>query len=270
MGEELRAKALEVTDGGVGEWVDAMEVIVEALTVEGDKWRAPWGWEGEGGKVGDSPNPWYGIFPSAWLDIWCGKDEQGAKVVDQVTNRLMTLSEAAVQGCREVWTEAGKVWGERAQTERERERAQVIQARQLARAEKRKAELLKRTQTDEKLRKSFLHAANVQRAIEEVSRAAQEVKNRGGWQSGRRDPILDWTHWSLTKLLAWWRKRVQARNKERKKHRVKEGKRTGGMGGSSGQRKIEELWGRMRGRHDKGVEGEKKCRGVGDGADDPG
>ena len=126
----------------------------------------------------------------------------------------MTLSEAAVQGCWEVWTEAGKVWGERAQTERERERAQVAQARQSARAEKRKAELIKRTETDEKLRKSFLHSANVQKAIEEVSRVAQEVQNRGGWQSGRRDPILDWTHWSLTKLLAWWKKRVQASQPE--------------------------------------------------------
>ena len=136
--------------------------------------------------------------------------------------------------------------------------------------EKRKADLIKRAQTDEKIRKSFLHSANVQKAIEEVSRAAQEVKNRGGWQSGRRDPILDWSHWSLTKLLAWWKKRVQARNKELKKQRANKGKRTGGMGGSSGQRKIEELWGRMRGMHVKGVEGGKKCRGVGDGADDPG
>ena len=158
----------------------------------------------------------------------------------------------------------------RSQTERERERAQVAQARQLARTEKRKAELIKRTETDEKIRKSFLHSANVQKAIEEASRVAQEVQNRGGWKSGRRDPILDWTHWSLTKLLAWWKKRVQARNKELKKQRAKNGKRTGGRGGTRGQRKIEELWGRMRGTHDTGVVGGKKCRGVGDGADDPG
>ena len=135
----------------------------------------------------------YGIFPTAWLDIWCGKDEQGAKVVDQVTNRLRNLSEEAVKGCREVWNEAGKVWGERELTARERERAQVAQARQSARREKRRAELLKRAETDTKIRKSFIHAANnVKKAIEEATRAAQEVQNRGGWKSGRRDdPGLD-------------------------------------------------------------------------------
>ena len=73
---------------------------------------------------------------------------------------------------------------------------------------------------------------------------------------------------SLTKLLAWWKKRVQARNKELKKQRAKKGK--GGMGGSRGHRKIEDLWRNMWGMHDKGAEEEKKCRGVGDGADDPG
>ena len=163
---------------------------------------APWGWDGDGGKAGDSPNPWYGLFPTAWLDIWCGKNEQGAKVVDQVTNRLMNLSEEAVKGCREVWNGAGKVWGEREVAARERERAQVAQARQSARQEKRRAELLlKRAETDAKIRKSFIHAANVKKAIEEATRAAQEVQNRGGGKSGRRDPILDWTYyWSLSKL----------------------------------------------------------------------
>ena len=69
------------------------------MKLEGDQWRAPWGWEGEGGKAGDSPNPWYGIVPPAWLDIWCGKDEQqGAKVVDQVTNRLMNSVRRRLKG----------------------------------------------------------------------------------------------------------------------------------------------------------------------------
>ena len=239
-----------------------MEVIVEALTVEGDRWRAPWGWEGEGGKAGDSPNPWYGIFPRAWLDIWWGKDEQSTKVVDQVTNRLMNLSEAAVQGCREVWNEAGKVWGEREHTVRERERAQVTQARQSARREKRKAELLKRTETDEKIRKSFIHSANVKKAIEEATRVAQEVQNRGGWKSGRRDPILDWTHWSLSRLLSWWKERVKARNKESKKQQAKRDKRKGGMGGSRGHSKIEDLWRRMWGVHDEGVRRRRRNAGV--------
>ena len=44
----------------------------------------------------------------------------------------------------------------------------------------------------------------------------------------------------------------------------------GGMGGSRGHSKIEDLWRRMWGVHDEGVEEEKKCRGVGDGADEPG
>ena len=30
------------------------------------------------------PNPWYGIFLSEWLDVWCGGEEGEAKVVDQV------------------------------------------------------------------------------------------------------------------------------------------------------------------------------------------
>ena len=176
-----------------------------------------------------------------------------------------------VKGCREVWNEAGKVWGERELTARERERAQVTQARQSARRVKRRAELLKRAETDTKIRKSFIHdAANVQKAIEEATRAAQEVQNRGGWESGRRDPTQCWTHWPLSRLLSWWTERVKARNKELKKQRAKRDKQTGGMGGSRGHRKIEDLWRRMWGVHDEGVEEEKKCRGVGDGADEPG
>ena len=149
---------------------------------------------------------------------------------------------------------------------RERERAQVAQARQSARREKRMAELLKRAETDEKIRKSFIHAANVKKAIEEATRAAQEVQNRGGWKY----PILDWTYWSLSKLLLRWKERVEARNKELKKQQAKRDKRAGGMGGARGHRKIEDLSRRMRGVHAEGVGEKKKCRGsIGDGADEP-
>ena len=49
------------------------------------------------------------------------------------------------------------MWGEREQTVGERERAQVAPAHQSARREKRMAELLQRAETDEKIRKSFIH-----------------------------------------------------------------------------------------------------------------
>ena len=57
---------------------------------------------------------------------------------------------------------------------------------------------------------------------------------------------------------------MKARNKELK--RQQQAKRAG----SRGHTKIEDLWRRMRGGHAEGVGEEKKCRGIGDGADEPG
>ena len=69
---------------------------MEALEMlGGSQWRPPVGWEGEGAKAGTASNPWYGIFPSEWLDVWCGAEGE-AKVEDQqVMNRLRALRDAA-------------------------------------------------------------------------------------------------------------------------------------------------------------------------------
>ena len=62
---------------------------------------------------------------------------------------------------------------------------------------------------------------------------------------------------------------MKARDKEMKKQQADRAKRARGTGGGRGHSTIEDMWRRMRGVHAEGV-GEEKCRGIGDGADEPG
>ena len=108
--------------------------------------------------------------------------------------------------------------------------------------------------------------------MDKAKRAAQVVQNRGGWSSGRTDAIMNWPDWSQLKLMAWWRRgRVKARNME-KKQKATRSQQTEGMVGPRGQRRlVADLWGRVRRRVSvEGAREEKTCRGIGDGADEPG
>ena len=56
------------------------------------------------------PVPWIGTLPASWLDEWCreaGDGDGRALIKGRAT--LRKLSDAAVEACKKVWTEAGKM-----------------------------------------------------------------------------------------------------------------------------------------------------------------
>ncbi len=265
--ETVRAKVEEVTAEDVGNANAARKVMMDSLVMMGDNWCTPKGWEGEGAKAGTAPNPWYGIFPSEWLDIWCGEEEGEAKVVDQVTNRLRKLRDEAVEGCWEVWKAAAEVWGTLAKEESERVRCEEALKRSEVRRAAREAALLRRAKELERSRRSFLHARSLKRAMAGAKEEVQSLIRRGGMTSGREDQLLRWSEWPAERLLRWWRnlcsKRVNAKKKVER-----DGRSRWKVEPIRGQPSIWDVWGRGR----TGGTGVKlpKQRGVGDGADDPG
>jgi hypothetical protein len=88
--------------------------MLECFVLTEGCWKSPPGWENGGAKAGLHANPWYGLFPTDWLDIWCGAEETEASLVDQVTKRLRMMSEIAVEGCEKMWKVVAAIWGERA------------------------------------------------------------------------------------------------------------------------------------------------------------
>jgi hypothetical protein len=214
------------------------------------------------------PNPWYGIIPSQWLDVWCGKEAGEAKLLDQVAKRLRQLSDVAVRGCEAVWKAAATVWGELAKSTLDREREVAAEKRRLARKKAREAEEARRKKAQKQLQKSFLWGLRVRKAKAGARRQWNAVIRRGGARTADECSLRYWEHWSDERVTSWWTSEC-ARLKRAAEAAESQKRRDQRSGPGAGQRSVTMLW-------SKGWSGEAgrgagaRRRGVGDGADEPG
>ena len=158
------ARALETTVDevvrGVANHGVARLSMRRSLTVdERGRWHpAAEGWEGDTAKAGVWPNPWYGIVPTQWLDVWCGPEAGEAKLLDQVSKnkRPRQLSDTAVRGCEAVWRVAAALRGELAKTALAREREMAAEKRRLTRKKAKERNEVERKKARERICKSLL------------------------------------------------------------------------------------------------------------------
>jgi hypothetical protein len=263
---ELRNQVEKVVTG-VGRWETVKTCMLESLVETEGCWVSPPGWGGNGAKAGLFANPWYGIFPSQWLDSWCGEEECEAALVDQVAKRLRSLSTVAVEGCEKMWKVAAKIWGERAKSALQAERETAAAQRRAAKITRLKAKLAEQQKAMERSRNSFLRAPRIRQARKAAQKAWEGVIQRGKVISGKTAELKEWAEWSDRRVVEWWlakerrKKKERAEEKERRQQKKEEeGKRA--------QRSLLEYWpSKKTNGREKGV---RRRRGVGDGADEPG
>ena len=95
-----------------GEWSDGFGTVTDG---GGLRWAPPQHWQrAEDRKAGVGAIPWYGCFPTAWLDNWGARYRPGqeSKPIHWARGRrvLGRISDAAVQGCYQIWRTVTDLW----------------------------------------------------------------------------------------------------------------------------------------------------------------
>ncbi len=113
--EPFKAALAEVIgEMEVGDW-DQSPAMEAAFTLDqGGGWVAPTGWVGQGGSLdGTRANPWYGLFPQAWLDgAWAGAGgaEQAGAAWERRRKQPQRLGDCCLRMCADMWSMACFLW----------------------------------------------------------------------------------------------------------------------------------------------------------------
>ena len=178
----------------------ATRVWREAFREEDGCWKPPPDWTDEMTKAGEVFNPWYGLFPPAWLDSrWREKGEEYRHWTSTVSE-LRRVGQASLEACHGVWTAAARLWGERARQPRSGTAGPSRTDHIVAAMIRRWARVPPRPAAD------FLFQQTLQAADSALTAKALTLsKIRGRRQTAHEATLLRWNEWPAQERVLWYR-----------------------------------------------------------------
>jgi hypothetical protein len=178
----------------------ATRVWREAFREEDGCWVPPPDWTDEMTKAGEAFNPWYGLFPPAWLDNrWREKGEEYRHWTSTVSE-IRKVGQVALEACHGVWTAAARLWGERARQPRPGTTGLSRTDHIVAAMIRRWATVPPRPATD------FLFQQTLQAADSALTAKAMTLnKIRGRRHTAHEATLLRWSEWPAQERVLWYR-----------------------------------------------------------------
>ena len=161
-------------------------------------------------QMGPVPAFLCGCFPREWLDNWGARFRPGqeSRAAHWARGRraLGRISDAAVQGCHQIWRAVTELWRQDQQTSRHRRgrtKAQRLAHCELLRGE---AELMGHEVAG-------LHPLELQtylRAVDELTARREATRDKRQLAKPDRE-IMRWRTWGMRRIMEWWRAEAEQR-----------------------------------------------------------